>query len=79
MKMQILNFLANNNIPFELGQVSGGFEAIKLPYKQRAEFVEYLRKHNVKVRDIQYIEDDNLMQFAQIEFVKIIFEKESKL
>jgi hypothetical protein len=71
MKMQILNFLTNHKIEYELGQVKGGFESIKLDYKKRAEFIEYLRKHKVKVRDFIYSDD--------MKKVTIIFEKESRV
>jgi predicted nucleic-acid-binding protein len=71
MKIKIINFLNKHNINYSLGQVAGKYEAIKMPYKQRAEFLEYLIKNRIKVRDINYSDD---MTEAEI-----IFEKESKI
>ena len=69
MKMQFLNYLTKHNIDFSLGQVKGGYESIEIPYKQRAEFIEYLRKHRVKMRIVDYSDD--------MTKVKLIFEKEN--
>jgi hypothetical protein len=71
MKMQILNWLIKHDIPYQLGQVKGGFESIKIPYGDRAEFIEHLRKNKVKMIDIIYSDD--------MEEVTLIFEKGSKL
>jgi hypothetical protein len=71
MKMSILTWLSKNNISYEIGQVKGQFECITLEYKKRAEFIEYLKKKNIKVRDIIYSED--------MKHVTIVFVKESRL
>lgn len=71
MKMKILNWLSKHIITYELSQAKGGFETIKIPYSHRAEFIEYLRKNKVKMRDIIYSDD--------MKFVTLIFEKESRL
>jgi hypothetical protein len=77
MKTKILQFLFDNGIPFDLGQVVGGYESITLPYKERTEFIEWLRTNRVKVRNILYTYSEYGMT-PTITHVTIIFEKESR-